>query len=133
MSEVTRTGWLVRQWDLGENTAYHAGGLTFDGEHVWVPLAEYRPDSRSIMYRLDPSTGEAEEQFRYADHVAGIARDAGQVSARWRSTRVGLDFPERFRIYDRRHSKVTNDLGLGENPRGGLREREASSPGHTMA
>ncbi|EPH46077.1 DUF6454 family protein [Streptomyces aurantiacus] len=74
--EVSRSGRLLRQWELREDTAYHAGGLTFDGTDVWVPVAEYRPDSRSIMYRLDPVTGEVQEMFRYADHVGGVARDA---------------------------------------------------------
>ncbi|MEU8782965.1 hypothetical protein [Streptomyces sp. NPDC048637] len=43
-------------------------------------------------------------------------QDAGQVSARWRSTRQRLDLPQKFRIHDWRHSKVTNDLEAGENP-----------------
>ncbi|MEU0970184.1 DUF6454 family protein [Streptomyces sp. NPDC005917] len=73
--EMSARGRLLRHWELGEDTVYHAGGLTHDGQFVWVAVAEDRPDSRSIVYRLDPATGEVEEMFRYPDHLGGIARD----------------------------------------------------------
>ncbi|MCJ0870293.1 site-specific integrase [Streptomyces sp. AP-93] len=63
----------------------------------------------------------------------GRAQDAGQVSARWRSTRRRLDLPERFRIHDWRHSKVTNDLEAGENPVEVSANVRHHSPGYTMA
>ena len=31
---------------------YHPGGIDYDGRHIWVPVAEYRPNSRSIIYRV---------------------------------------------------------------------------------
>ncbi|MFF7981354.1 DUF6454 family protein [Streptomyces sp. NPDC007901] len=73
--EMSARGRLLRHWELGEDTVHHAGGLTHDGQFVWVAVAEDRPDSRSVVYRLDPVTGEAEEMFRYPDHLGGIARD----------------------------------------------------------
>ncbi|MEU6375923.1 DUF6454 family protein [Streptomyces sp. NPDC046909] len=75
--EMDPTGRMLREWTLGEDTIYHPSGLTFDGEHVWVPTAEYRPDSRSIMYRIDPVTGDVTEDFRYPDHLGGVSRDPG--------------------------------------------------------
>lgn len=63
----------------------------------------------------------------------GGPQDAGQVSARWRSTRERLDLPERFRIHDWRHSKVTNDLDAGENPVEVSANVRHHSPGYTMA
>jgi integrase len=63
----------------------------------------------------------------------GGPQDAGQVSARWRSTRARLDLPERFRIHDWRHSKVTNDLDAGENPVEVSANVRHHSPGYTMA
>ncbi|MFQ3559229.1 DUF6454 family protein [Streptomyces gramineus] len=73
--EMSGQGRLLRHWELGEDSVYQAGGLTHDGQFVWVAVAEDRPDSRSIVYRLDPATGEVEEMFRYPDHLRGIARD----------------------------------------------------------
>ncbi|MEU5427646.1 site-specific integrase [Streptomyces olivoreticuli] len=63
----------------------------------------------------------------------GGPQDPGQVSARWRSTRERLALPERFRIHDWRHSKVTNDLDAGENPVEVSANVRHHSPGYTMA
>lgn len=60
---------------VGEGTIYHPGGIDFDGESLWVPTAEYRPDSHSIVYRVDPDTLEVREAFRFDDHIGGIVRD----------------------------------------------------------
>jgi integrase len=54
------------------------------------------------------------------------------VSARWRTARQRLDLPERFRIHDWRHSKVTNDLDAGENPVEVSANVRHHSPGYTM-
>ena len=40
-------GELLGQAKLGEGPIYHAGGLDFDGRHLWVPVAEYRPGGAS--------------------------------------------------------------------------------------
>ena len=68
-------GNLIDQVTLGEGSMYHPGGIDFDGENIWVPVAEYRPNSRSIVYRVDPQTMEATEVFRFADHVGGVVHD----------------------------------------------------------
>ena len=49
---------------------YHPGGIDYDGDDIWVPVAEYRPNSRSIVYRVDPETMKATEVFRFADQSA---------------------------------------------------------------
>lgn len=73
----------------------------------------------------------------YRLHDAGLRpgdpQDAGQVSARWRKARTRLDLPERFRVHDWRHSKVTNDLEAGENPVEVSANVRHHSPGYTMA
>ena len=72
---LTRDGRLLRDIVVGEGTVYHPGGIDYDGESVWVPVAEYRPNSRSIVYTIDPGTYQVTERFRYADHVGGVVRD----------------------------------------------------------
>jgi hypothetical protein len=72
--ELDLTGKLLGQITLGEGTIYHPGGIDFDGRDLWVPVAEYRPNSRAIVYRVDPRTLSAAEAFRVADHVGGVAR-----------------------------------------------------------
>lgn len=73
--KIDRTGRLVAAVTLGEGAIYHPGGLDYDGADIWVPVAEYRPDSRSIIYRVDPNTLKAVAVHRFADHIGALARD----------------------------------------------------------
>ncbi|MFC9689847.1 DUF6454 family protein [Kribbella sp. NPDC056951] len=78
---LDRQGNLKQDIRLGEGTAYHPGGIDFDGRDVWIPVAEYRPNSRAIVYTVDPKTYRVTERFRANDHVGGVVRDrtTGQV------------------------------------------------------
>jgi hypothetical protein len=72
---LDRQGNLKKDIRLGEGTVYHPGGIDFDGENVWVPAAEYRPNSKAIVYKVNPKTYKVTEQFRVKDHVGGVVRD----------------------------------------------------------
>jgi hypothetical protein len=72
---LDRQGNLKKDIRVGEGTAYHPGGIDYDGENVWVPAAEYRPNSRAIVYKINPRTYRVSEQFRVKDHVGGVVRD----------------------------------------------------------
>jgi uncharacterized protein DUF6454 len=72
---IDRQGNLKKDIHLGEGTAYHPGGIDYDGQNLWVPAAEYRPDSRAIIYTVDPRTYRVTERFRVDDHVGGVVRD----------------------------------------------------------
>jgi hypothetical protein len=72
---IDRQGKLLKDIVLGEDAIYHPGGTDFDGEQLWVPVAEYRPNSSSIVYTIDPDSLEVTEQFRQADHVGGVVAD----------------------------------------------------------
>lgn len=54
---------------------YHPGGLDYDGESLWVAVAEYRPNKPSIVYRVDPISLIAREALRTPDHIGGIVHD----------------------------------------------------------
>jgi hypothetical protein len=71
-----KQGNLQRDIILGEGDMYHPGGLDFDGRDVWVPVAQYRPDSSAIIYRVDATSLAVHEAFRVDDHIGGIVRDA---------------------------------------------------------
>ena len=75
--KIDKAGGLIADLALGEGAIYHPGGIDFDGTNIWVPTAEYRPDSRSIVYRVDPASMKATEVFRFADHLGAIAHDTG--------------------------------------------------------
>ncbi len=78
--KVDLKGNLIKEITLGEGSVYHPGGIDYDGRYIWVPVAEYRPNSRSIVYRVDPETMQATEMFRFNDHVGGLVRDTDDNS-----------------------------------------------------
>jgi len=67
------SGNLLRDITLGEGSIYHPGGIDYDGKSLWIPVAEYRPNSQSIIYRVHPETLEAAKIFRCHDHIGGLA------------------------------------------------------------
>jgi hypothetical protein len=73
--KIDMQGNLIADLRLGEGTIYHPGGLDYDGTNIWVPVAEYRPNSRSIIYRVDPDAMKATEVFRFGDHIGGIVHN----------------------------------------------------------
>jgi hypothetical protein len=68
-------GNVLAEQTLADGTVYHPGGLDYDGEYVWVPLAEYRPDSRSIVYKVDPRTLAATRVLDVRDHIGGVVHN----------------------------------------------------------
>jgi hypothetical protein len=76
--KIDKTGTLVADVRLGEDTIYHPGGIDYDGKDLWVPVAEYRPNSRSIVYRVDPGAMRATEVFRFSDHIGAIVHDTNR-------------------------------------------------------
>ena len=99
-----KAGKLLADLPLGEGTIYHPGGIDYDGRYIWVPVAEYRPNSAAIVYRVDPATMKATEVFRYKDHIGGIVHNTDAKSLHgvsWGSRRF-----YRFTLDDQ--GRVTN-------------------------
>ncbi|HTE53679.1 MAG TPA: DUF6454 family protein [Kofleriaceae bacterium] len=91
LSKFSADGHLLGQVELTHGSIYHPGGIDFDGESLWVPVAEYRPNSHSEIYRVDPDTLEAELAFRVDDHIGGIVhnRHGGTLNGvSWGSRRL---------------------------------------------
>ena len=86
---VDGRGNLVEQVTVGDDQRYHPGGMDFDGSAFWIPCAEYRPDSTTSVYRLEP--GQVPRHvFDVDDHVGAMARcgaDGDLVGWSWGSRR----------------------------------------------
>ena len=65
-------GTLLARTEIGAGDVYHPGGIDYDGEVLWIPVAEYRPDSHSIIYSMHPDSLNPIERFRIQDHIGGI-------------------------------------------------------------
>ena len=68
-------GALLDGIELTDGAKYHPGGIDYDGKHIWVSVAEYRPNSQSNIYRVDPDTLEFELVFSANDHIGGIVHN----------------------------------------------------------
>ena len=74
--KVDEKGELIDSVVLSEQQIYHPGGIDYDGRWIWVSVSEYRPNSKSIIYRVDPKDLSAEEVFRVDDHIGAVAFNA---------------------------------------------------------
>ncbi|OOE10689.1 hypothetical protein UN64_15150 [Fictibacillus arsenicus] len=93
-------GKLLKDIELGEGNMYHPGGIASDGESIWVSVAEYRPDSESIIYKVDPKTMKSKEMFRTNDHIGGILRDGkkGNLKAVSWGSRTFYEFDQNGKV-----------------------------------
>jgi len=69
------TGKLLGKVELTDGTMFHPGGIDYDGRYIWVPVAEYRPNSRTHIYRVNPKTLAAELVFTARDHIGGVVHN----------------------------------------------------------
>jgi hypothetical protein len=72
---LDRDGQLLKDIVISDGHRYHPGGLDYDGEFLWLPVAEYRPNSSADIYRIDPTTYEVTKLFTVSDHIGGVVRD----------------------------------------------------------
>jgi len=82
-------GDVVERVPIGDDQRYHPGGIDFDGVAVWIPCAEYRPDSTTTVYRME-ADALPERAFDVDDHVGAVARcglDGDLVGWSWGSRR----------------------------------------------
>jgi|UniRef100_UPI004047F6F1 hypothetical protein len=71
--QVSDTGQLLNSLELGEGPLYHPSGIDFDGTHLWIALAAYKPNSQSIIFQVNPSQMTVREIFRWEDHLGAVA------------------------------------------------------------
>jgi len=101
------SGNLIAVINLGEGIIYHPGGIDYDGESIWVPVAEYRPNSRSIIYCVDPTTLKATKVFRFNDHIGGLVYNT------WSNTLIGISWGAR-RFYTWKLNLWNGSVNTGE-------------------
>lgn len=72
---MDRRGHLQKDISFSQGDVYHPGGISFDGTNVWVPVAQYRPNSTAIIYRVNATSLAVTKQFEVKDHIGGIVLD----------------------------------------------------------
>lgn len=66
---------LYSKKELTDGTLVHPGGVQFDDRYLWIPNAEYRRESRTMIYGVDPNSLEICRLFPVDDHIGAIASD----------------------------------------------------------
>lgn len=80
------SGEHLRTVDVTRGDRFHPGGLAADGESLWMPIAEYRRDSSSVVQKRSARTLELESQFDVPDHIGCIAALPGAlIGGNWDS------------------------------------------------
>lgn len=80
------TGKLLNQVEVQEGARFHPGGLTLDGDSIWVPVAEYDRDGPTTIQRRDKRTLALISSFDVNDHIGCLAANrSGLVGGNWDS------------------------------------------------
>jgi len=72
---LNRAGRLLKDIVIADGHRYHPGGLDYDGKFLWLPVAEYRPNSSADIYRINPRTHAVKKLFTVPDHIGGVVHD----------------------------------------------------------
>ena len=72
---IDRAGKLIKDIVLGHDIVYHPGGIDAVGNDLWVPVAQYRPNSTAEIDHVDLRTLAVTRLFTVNDHIGGIVYD----------------------------------------------------------
>jgi len=72
-------GSLLQRVEVQDGPRYHPGGLGRAGDAVWLPVAEYRRASTSVVQSRDVKTLALRSSFPVADHIGAVAVTSNAV------------------------------------------------------
>ncbi len=78
------SGKRIRTAEISHGALVHPGGFDHDEDSLWIPVAEYRPDSRTTIQRRSKDTLELLSSFEVPDHIGALAvLPEGLLLANW--------------------------------------------------
>ena len=72
-------GGQVQRVEVQDGPRYHPGGLGRLGDTLWLPVAEYRRASTSVIQGRDAKTLAVRSSFPVADHIGAVAATSGAL------------------------------------------------------
>lgn len=85
------SGKRLRSAEISRGTLIHPGGFDHDEDSLWIPVAEYRPLSRTMIQRRSKATLEQLAGFEVPDHIGALAvLPEGLLLANWDARRFYL-------------------------------------------
>lgn len=73
LMEFDGAGKRLRAVEIQNGSMIHPGGIDIDDVSVWIPVAEYKPKSRSRIERRSIETFELLSAFEVPDHIGAVA------------------------------------------------------------
>ena len=70
-----RNGILHKDIHLAMGTLCHPGGMSHDGQYLWVPVSESWQYGHSMVLRINLETLNVQRVFTFDDHLAGVVVD----------------------------------------------------------
>ena len=115
LHEFDRTsGKPLRRLELTDGARYHPGGISLAGTSLWIPVAEKRPDSTTVLLEIDTQSLQVRRRIAVNDHLGCVAV-SGQtlVAGNWDTRQfhiINLARPERTRIVDNPSDTAFQDI-----------------------
>lgn len=81
---------VVAEEKLVDGPRFHPGGMQLVDKLIWVPLAEYRRHSSTVVLTLDAKTLAEKKRFLVDDHLGAVAVDADKTvyAANWDAKQI---------------------------------------------
>jgi hypothetical protein len=83
VDKITQSAWLqefslpngalIREAQIQDGARFHPGGISGAGESLWIPVAEYKANSTSVIQKRSKRTMAVEKQFTVQDHIGCVA------------------------------------------------------------
>lgn len=100
------SGKRLRAVELQQGSRFHPGGFDIDDDSIWIPVAEYRRESTTIVQRRSRLTLEIISSFEVKDHIGCLT---------WTGSRlIGGNWDAR-KLYE--WSPDGRELSVRPNPR----------------
>ncbi len=104
-------GMLLQRVEVQDGARYHPGGLGRLGDALWLPVAEYRRTSTSVVQCRDVKTLAVRSSFPVADHIGAVAVTSGAlIGCNW-DARVFYEW-----TFEGKESKVVEHDGCRAVP-----------------
>ena len=76
---ANQSGNLIDDVKISEGSMYHPGGIDFDGELIWIPVCEYRPDGKSFIATFNPRSHKVVKRFNVNDAIGWVVADPDKM------------------------------------------------------
>jgi hypothetical protein len=101
------TGDMLQTVEIEDGERFHPGGIAADGDSLWIPVAEYRAHSSSVIEKRNKKSLKLMFAFPVADHIGCVAAVKGFL--------VGGNWDSRdFYVWDRT-GKLLHKIESGTN------------------